>query len=42
VNEHPYYKSFLVRTDMIRHIFPEVKFHNKECNVTENAVLDGR
>lgn len=35
INNHPYYKSFLVRTDMIRHIFPEVKFYKKECNICD-------
>lgn len=35
INDNPYYKSFLVRTDMIRHIFPEVKFYKKECNVCD-------
>lgn len=37
INNHPYYKSFLVRTDMIRYIFPEVKFHKKECNICDKT-----
>jgi hypothetical protein len=37
INNRPYYNSFLVKTDMIRHVFPDVKFYKKECNICDKT-----